>query len=82
MPVLAPIADGGCSGVYECTPLTQPTPSLPLRKLGVGGGYEIPNIPENKTRCDFGLERIKIRENTLKPTLDTLAAPADDARRH
>jgi hypothetical protein len=32
-------------------------------QIGGGGGYEIPNIPENKTRCGLGLERIKIREN-------------------
>jgi hypothetical protein len=37
--------------------------SRALHKLGVGGGYEIPNIPENKTRCGFGLERIKIGGN-------------------
>jgi hypothetical protein len=49
-------------------------------KLGVGGGYEIPNIPENKTRCGFGFEWIKIRENTLKLPLDTLASSADDVR--
>ena len=82
MPVLAPIADGGCSGVYEYPPCTGRPQGRALHKLGVGGGYEIPNSPENKTRCVLGLERIKIRENTLKPTLDTLAAPADDARHH
>ena len=31
------------------------------------GGYEIPNIPENKTRGALDLERIEIREDTLKP---------------
>jgi hypothetical protein len=25
---------------------------------------KFPNVPENKTRCGFGLEPIKIRENT------------------
>ena len=39
---------------------------------GWGGGYEISNIPENKTRCGFGLERIKIRENLLVAFLASL----------
>ena len=43
----------------------QGSQSRALHKLGVGGGYEIPNIPENKTRCGFVLEGIKIYENTL-----------------
>ena len=47
-----------------------------------GGRYEIPNIRENKTRCGSGLERIKIGAKHIKATLDTLAAPADDARHH
>jgi hypothetical protein len=52
--------------VYEYTGLTgrpQVSPKAALCTNGVGGGYEIPNIPENKTRSGFGLERIKIREN-------------------
>ena len=60
-----PLALGGAStDEYTPSPADPKAPqSLALHKLGVGGGYEIPNIPENKTRCGFGLERIKIREN-------------------
>ena len=75
MSALAPIADS--ARVYEYTP-SPADPKAPkaalLHKLGVGGGYEISSIPENKARCGFVLERIKIRENKLKPPW-TLSLP-------
>ena len=52
----------GCRLCGACPPLSTFAGSV-LHKLGVGGGYEIPNVPENKTRCVSGLERIRIREN-------------------
>ena len=51
--------------IYEYTP-SPADPKAPqswaLHKSGVGGGHEFPNVPENKTRCGFVLERIKIGE--------------------
>jgi hypothetical protein len=48
---------------FGCAGFNQQSQALSA-KLRVGGGYEIPSIPENKSRCGFGLERInKIREN-------------------
>ena len=52
-----------CPGDVCCC-VQQPTFAFTHKSgAGWGGGYEIPNIPENKTRCGFGLERIKSREN-------------------
>jgi hypothetical protein len=50
-------------GLFDENTLT--SRAHPSAQIGGGGGYEIPNIPESKTRCGFGFERIKIRENTL-----------------
>jgi hypothetical protein len=43
---------------------------------GVGGGYEISNISEDKTRSSFGLERIKIRENAPQAISSSIVKPA------
>ena len=60
-----------------------PYARLGARWFGPGGvGIKKECHPPKKARCAFGLERIKIHENTLKLTLDTLAAPGDDARHH
>jgi hypothetical protein len=73
--LLHPIADSG--RVYEYTP-SPADPKAPqsraLHKLGVGAGMKFPASPKNKPRSVFGLERIKIRENTLKPPW-TLSLP-------
>ena len=64
--------------VYECTP-SPADPKAPqsqaLRKLGVGGAYEIPNVAENKARSGFGLERIKIREKTRRKIYEPITEP-------
>ena len=73
----APIADGGCSGVYEYTP----SPADP-HKLGVGAVMKFPTSPETKRGALLVWNGLKSAKTHKQLTLDTLAAPADDARHH
>ena len=59
-PFLHPIADSGCGAFMRTRPTADPKApqSRALHELGVGGGYEIPNIPEiqNAERFWFGTD--------------------------